>query len=166
MKLPFLFVFISVLSALANAAPPQGLEQTIIVLEGKASSQHPVSILAMVPLNQQQHVTLQICKQLVTALPRSTTLKFSCRTGTSDEISKSSAKGALERQEGHVVAVFHIAEALGHRDDTVAFELLNVTGAPPPGRTMKLCEWIADAASNRPLGDSYPDVTLRSCTAQ
>ena len=165
MKLPLVVVFIGVLPALANAAPPQGLERTIAVLEGTASSVPPVNILAIVSLNQQQDVTLEICKRLMTTLPRSTTLKFSCRNGTVDEISKS-AKGPLEKQERGVVAVFHTTEALGRRDDIVAFELLNFTGLLPPGRTMKLCEWIADAAGNRPLGDSYPDVTLRSCTAQ
>jgi len=127
MRLQLVVLFSSGLSAVVYAAPPHGVERTITVLEGTDSSGPPVNILAIVPLNQKQDATFEICKQLMTTLPPSS-LKFSCRNGTVDEISKSSARVPLERQEKGVVAVLHITEASGHRNDIDAFELLNVLG--------------------------------------
>jgi hypothetical protein len=140
------------------AAPPHGLERMTTMLEATDSSGPPVNVLAIVPLNQKEDATLEICKQLMTTLPPSTTLKFSCRNGTVDEISKSSAKVPLEKQEKGVVAILHITEASGRRNDIDAFELLNVTGMLPLGRTMTLCQWLADAAGNRSVSDAYRDV--------
>jgi hypothetical protein len=157
MRLPLFVVFLSELAGVVYAASPHGLERTITVLEGSDSSGPPVNILAIVPLNQKEDATLEICKQLMTTLPPNT-LKFSCRSGTVDEISKSSTKVPLEKKEKGVVAVLHITEASGRRNDIDAFELLNVAGLLPLGRTMKLCEWIADIAGNRSVGDAYRDV--------
>jgi hypothetical protein len=156
MKPRVVVVFFGVLSALANAAPPHGVERTITVLEGTDGSGPPVNLLAIVPLNQKQDVTLEICKQLMTTLPPGA-LKFSCRNGTVDEISKSSTKVPLEKQEKGVVAVLHITEASGQRNDIDALEFLNVAGILPLGRTMQFCKYVADAAGNRSEGP-YRDV--------
>jgi hypothetical protein len=56
-----------------------------------------------------------------------------------------------------VVAVLHVTEASGRRNDIDAFEILNVAGFLPEGRTMTVCEGIARSAGNR-SADAMRDV--------
>lgn len=128
----------------SNATPPHGLARTITVLEATDSSGTPMNFLTI----QGQDATLEICKQLMGTLPPSP-MKYSCRSGTVGEISNSSAKSPLPNGEKGVVAMLHITEASGRRNDVDASALLNVSGVLPVGRTMVLCQYVADAAGNR-----------------
>jgi hypothetical protein len=141
-----------------DAATPT-TNRTISVLEATASDgSAPVNVLAIVPLNQGADATLAICNALVGTLPAMPSFKYSCRNGTMDDIARTSTKLPLKNPgEKGVVAVLHVTEASGRRNDIDAFEILNVAGFLPEGGTMRVCEGVAHSAGNRTAG-SMSDV--------
>jgi len=150
------------------AAAQKGPNRTVTVLGMTLPSRPggPVNVLLIAPLNQGPDATLAICNSLLNTMPKVPESQggpatYSCRNGTVEEIAASSTKLPLQKVEKGVVAVLHVTEASGRQNDVDAFELLNPAGMLPDGRTMTICECLADGAGNRNVNDASGRVAYR-----
>ena len=154
---------LTVATSLALAEPPHGYGATRVAsfLQASPPSEAPISLIAVVPLNQSADATLELCKQLAQWVPRPDNAKYSCRNGTVDEIARSSTKAAPHPPEKGVVAVLHMTEASGEHHDLDGFELLNVSGLFQPGVMMVLCQHFASSTGSHTTRDESRRVTFR-----